>query len=333
MARAGRARHRAGVMLAVAWAAALFGCATPPQTASLRAAWRETPPQTAPARPASVELLAVPFHPQEDYQCGPAALATVLNAAGVAARPDELTPQVYLPGREGSLQVELLAATRRHGLVAYRLAPSLAELLDEVAAGTPVLVLQNLSLPIWPKWHYAVVAGFDRSEEEIVLRSGREARQVLSFSTFERTWARSGRWAMLALPPGRLPANAAEADYVAAAAALEQAGQPAPARIAYSAALARWPGNLAARMGLGNSAYALGDLAGAEAAFRQASQDHPQAWPAFNNLALVLAEQGQREPALLAASEAVRLAGPEDSEARATLAQIRDGAEARNAAP
>lgn len=325
MASPAHARFIAGVLLLLA----LGGCATPPQTASLRQAWHSA----APAQAASVELVAVPFHPQEDYQCGPASLATVFNAAGVAIAPDALTPQVYLPGREGSLQVELLAATRRHGLLAYRLAPSLADLLAEVEAGTPVLVLQNLSLPIWPKWHYAVVVGFDRAEEEIVLRSGQEARQVLSFATFERTWARSGRWAMLALPPGRLPASAEEADYLNAAAALEQTRQPAPARIAYSAALTRWPGSLAARMGQGNSAYALGDLAGAEAAFRQASQDHPQAWAAFNNLALVLVERGQREQALAAAGEAVRLAGPEDREARATLAQIRDGAEARNAPP
>jgi hypothetical protein len=33
-------------------------------------------------------------------------------------------PQVYLPARKGSLQVEMLAAARRHGLVSYQLAPS-----------------------------------------------------------------------------------------------------------------------------------------------------------------------------------------------------------------
>lgn len=307
------ARRRAGVLLVVV----LCGCATPPQTEALR--------QAAPARAGSVELLAVPFHPQDSHQCGPAALATAMNAAGIATIPEQLTPQLYLPGREGSLQVEMLATARRHGLLAYRLAPRLADVLDEVAAGTPVVVLQNLGLASFPVWHYAVVVGFDHGEEEIVLRSGREARQVLSFATFERTWARGGHWAMLALPPERLPATAEEAAHLRAAVALEQTRQPAAAHAAYAAALARWPDNLAARMGLGNSAYALGDLPRAEQAFRQATREHPQAWPAFNNLAMVLAESGRRDEALLAVGEAIRLAGAEDGEARATLEQILAG--------
>ena len=85
----------------------LTGCATP-QVAALLA----RPPATLPAR---VELTGVPFHPQEEYQCGPAALATVLVHAGVATTPDALVPEVYLPARGGSLQAEMLAAARRHG--------------------------------------------------------------------------------------------------------------------------------------------------------------------------------------------------------------------------
>ena len=53
-----------------------------------------------------VELTDTPFFPQEAYQCGPAALATLLNANGVAVSPEQLVPQVYLPERRGSLQVE-----------------------------------------------------------------------------------------------------------------------------------------------------------------------------------------------------------------------------------
>ena len=64
-----------------------------------------------------VQLSSVPFYPQEAYQCGPAALAGVLGAAGVAATPSSLAPQVYLPGRQGSLQLELMAASRRAGRI------------------------------------------------------------------------------------------------------------------------------------------------------------------------------------------------------------------------
>ena len=55
--------------------ALLTGCASlVPQTIALRDAW----PQGVATR---VDLTEVPFFPQQDYQCGPAALATVLVAA------------------------------------------------------------------------------------------------------------------------------------------------------------------------------------------------------------------------------------------------------------
>ena len=101
-----------------------------------------------------VELTETPFFPQEEHQCGPAALATVLNYHQLAVTPAELTPQVYLPEREGSLQIELVAAARRYGMLAYPLRGNLSDLMTEVAAGNPVLVLQNLAFGWLPKWHY-----------------------------------------------------------------------------------------------------------------------------------------------------------------------------------
>ena len=175
----------------------LGGCATPQSQALLKLNSHHLPQQ--------VELVEVPYYPQETHQCGPAALATVLNAGGSQVTPQDLTPEVYLPGREGSLQVEMLAATRRNGLLAYELSPRLEDMLREVAAGTPVVVLQNLGLSWYPVWHYAVVVGYDLEREEIILRSGRERRQLMQLTTFEHTWRRSGYWAMLAMPPDKLP--------------------------------------------------------------------------------------------------------------------------------
>lgn len=291
----------------------LAGCATPQVAALL-----EHPP---PALPERAEITSVPFYPQEDYQCGPATLATALTHAGVATSPEALVPQVYLPEREGSLQAEMLAAARRHGLVAYPLAPRLQDALREIAAGTPVIVLQNLAFNFAPRWHYAVAVGYDLPAEEIVLRSGTTRRLTTTLSNFERTWARSGHWAMLALPPERLPESATEDTYIAAAAALER-GSAAAARRAYATALARWPQNLVARIGLGNSAYAMKDLEAAEAAYRQATREHPQAADAWNNLAQALLETGRKPEALLAAQRAVALGGPRLAQYQATLEAI-----------
>jgi len=87
--------------------------------------------------------------------------------------------------------------------------------------------------------------------------------------------------------------------------------------------LRRWPSSLVGLMGRGNTAYALKDLATAEAAFREASQHHPGAAPAFNNLAHVLAERGKLDDAIVAAEHAVSLGGPQLPSAQATLDGVR----------
>lgn len=295
------------VMLAVAL---LAGCAAPRVSALIA--------QPPAGLPAAAEIAPVPFFAQEDYQCGPAALAAVLRHAGREATPESLVSQVYVPARKGSLQAEMLAAARRHGLVAYVLAPRLEALLGELAAGTPVLVLQNLALDWAPQWHYAVAIGYDLEARSLVLRSGTTRRLAMSLDTFERTWARSGRWAMLALPPGRLPQTGTEVQYLAAVAALERV-VPDAARHGYEAALARWPDSLAAQIGLGNASYALRDLTGAAAAYRRAARTHPESADVWNNLAQALAELGNRDHALAAAHRAVALGGPRLATYRETL--------------
>ncbi|MGD9984266.1 MAG: PA2778 family cysteine peptidase, partial [Porticoccaceae bacterium] len=143
---------------------------------------------------ARIELAQVPFYPQSAYQCGPAALATVLGQAGVVVDPEQLVAAVYLPERKGSLQVELVAAARRYGRVPYPINPDLAGLLDTLRAGHPVLVLQNLAIERWPLWHFAVVIGFDAQRDEFILRSGTTRREVSSATSFLRTWQRAGNW-------------------------------------------------------------------------------------------------------------------------------------------
>lgn len=275
-------------------------------------AWLAPPPQTAalavsppPGLPPRRELDAVPFFPQTPYHCGPAALATVLVHAGFAASPETLGEQVFLPAREGSLQLEMLAGARRAGALATRLPGELGALLQEVAAGQPVVVLQNLGLSFAPRWHYAVLVGYELEAQALLLRSGTVRRERIAFTPFEHTWARSGHWAFAASRPGELPKTAREADAAEAALGFERAN-PAPAARAavYDSVVARWPHNLVARIGQGNARAAQGDWAGAVAAFQQAAERHDSA-AAWHNLGLALWQTGQREAARSAARRAL----------------------------
>lgn len=289
--------------LAALAALLLGGCAavfTPPQTAELLA----RPPQDLPPR---VERDEVPFFPQTRDHCGPAALATALADAGLPADPDRLADAVFLPSRGGSLQLEMLGGARRQGAVATRLPGELEALLREVAAGHAVVVLQNLGLDWLPRWHYAVVVGYDLAERELILRSGGTRREALPLRAFDYTWTRAGRWAVTVLPPDRLAATATEAQAQDAAVGFERAAQPAQAAVAYRTLLTRWPGNLLAGIGLGNSLNAAGDALGAAAAFDAVARRHDSA-VAWINLARLRMAAGDVPGARSAAEQAVRRA-------------------------
>jgi len=305
------ARLTAGAILLLA---GLGGCAgLVPQTMGLRDAW----PQGVAER---AEVRDVPFFAQQEYQCGPAALATVLVHGGTQVSAEDLVARVYLPGREGSLQAEMLAAPRRYGRISYQIAPRFDDLLREVAAGNPVIVLQDLGIGPISNWHYAVVVGFDYPAGELYLRSGVTERLAIPFTIFEHTWKKSGYWAMLVMPPGRLPVSADEGRYVAAIAAMERVGDTEAARLAYAAALQRWPGNVVASIGLANRHYALGELADAELTLRRAFASHRDSVAVINNLAQTLSDLGRNEEALALIGQA---AAPDGSPFAAAVRETR----------
>jgi hypothetical protein len=295
-----------------ACAVVLAGCAQMvPQTVALRTGWPQGVPQT-------LELAQVPFFPQDDYQCGPAALATVLAHSGVAITPEPLVSQVWLPARRGSLQLEMLAAARRYGRVSYVLAPRYPDLLRELAAGHPVLVLQDVGA-VATQWHYAVVNGFDYPSGTVYLRSGTRRRQEMPFTAFERSWMTGGYWAMVALPPDRIPATATEEGWMTAVLAMARVAEPAAAVQAYASALQRWPDNLAAAVGLANQHHTQGDLPRAAAVLRDAQRRHPRSVIVMNNLAQVLSDQGRHSEALAQINQAAADAdSPFAAEVKAT---------------
>ena len=279
----------------------LTACATPLQPVAL-----------APGAPTRAELVDTPFFPDDSHFCGPAALATT---------PAQLVGQVFLPGREGTLQIEMLSGARRQGAVAMVIPGTLAALKQEIDAGHPVVVLQNLGLSWAPSWHYAVVVGYDLDRELLLLRSGPMRRQEMTLRTFGHTWQRSGYWAFVALPPGRLPASVAEPDATRALVAFERNAKPAAAVTAYRAALQRWPHNATLAMGLGNALYASGDLPAAAQVFRDAATTHRLA-AAYNNLARILLQQGRAAEARQQAERGLALGGPLQATLQQTLHDI-----------
>lgn len=269
----------------------------------------------------------MPFFPQTEYQCGPAALATVLAHAGADVDADMLVSEVYVEGLRGSLQAELLGATRRHGFIPYVIAPEPDALLAELAARRPVLVLQNLGVERIPVWHYAVVIGADG--QEVILRSGTEERRIESGSRFLRSWQRGSSWAFVVIAPGELPATATPADYVRALAAAELRLDAAAAERGYEAALARWPDDPLVQFAAAAQRQAAGAQSEALALYRAVLAAEPRHAAARNNLALLLAERGCHADALAEARAALADVAPDDALGAAiadTVAELERGA-------
>jgi tetratricopeptide (TPR) repeat protein len=285
------------------------------------------PPVLAPhlpndGRDTAIELDATPFNPQTAHQCGPAALATVLQSSGVQVTPEDLVSRVYLPKREGSLQTELVAATRTYSRLPYVIQPDLDALLAELRAAHPVLVLQNLGFSFYPLWHYAVVIGYLPDNDAVILRSGDKRRLVMPATRFLRTWKLAGYWGLVVLRPGEFPAQPSPASYLKAAADLEMVGQIRAAALAYAAAASRWPTEATAWLGLGNTHYQENDLKGAEDAFRRAVRVDPASLAGWNNLAEVLAERGCFVAAISTLNSALERADSSDP-LRSQLSQTR----------
>jgi hypothetical protein len=262
-------------------------------------------PFTADAR--AIELESVPFFPQTDYQCGPAALATVLAHSGLAVTADDLVPDVYVEGLRGSLQAELLGATRRHGLIPYLVEPTPAALLAELAAGRPVLVLQNLGLRNAPVWHYAVVVGVDPERDRVILRSGEEQRRIERGRRFMRSWSLAGQWALVTLPPGQMPAGNDAQRYARALADAEALLPPARAMTAWAAAIAHWPDDALVAFAAANQHFAHERFEQAATLYRATIDRDPGHAAAHNNLAHALAAQGCHAAALASAHSALSL--------------------------
>jgi len=170
----------------------LSACQTPPQTQQLFT----NPPAIAKQH----QIAQVPFYPQQDFFCGPTTLAEVANFYGLNTTPDIIAPNTFTPGLQGTLQIEMAAATRQLGLVAYEQRGTLSQLLSLIAEDIPIIVLQNNSISWLPQWHYAVVIGYDLVTQEVILHTGVTAEHRLNIATFERTWQRGNYWMLAMLP-------------------------------------------------------------------------------------------------------------------------------------
>lgn len=259
-----------------------------------------------PTHPNLVRVTGVPFYPQDGFKCGPAAMAMVLDWSGLDIKPPALEGQ-FFPIKDPR---KILPETaNRYGRLAYPVIGT-AAMMDELSAGHPVVIVQNMGVDSAPVWNCAVAIGFDRSQSQILIHGGNQAAKHMSVRLFERLWADSDQWGLVVLRPGELPAAARQPEYLKAAYNLQRAGRYWEAVLAYDSGLALWPDDADTLMGLGSSLYLLGDTRGAADAYRAAAAIAGDGSPASAALAKIAGELGRHEDTIAAADKPVSRATP-----------------------
>ncbi|MCR6662790.1 MAG: PA2778 family cysteine peptidase [Luteimonas sp.] len=166
--------------------------------------------------------------------------------------------------------------------------------------------LQNLWVRTVPRWHYAVLVGSDPARNRVILNSGETRGMTMRAPPFLRTWDWAGRWAMVSLRPGELPANADATRYLGAVADFEAVAGADAAEPAYQAALQAWPRDHRPHLALGNQSHAGGDRVAAARHYRAGlalAHDDPVLG---NNLASTLSDLGCRVEARAAVRHALQ---------------------------
>jgi ABC-type bacteriocin/lantibiotic exporter with double-glycine peptidase domain len=151
------------------------------------------------AGPPARVIEGVPFYAQEDYQCGPASLAGVMNFWGVDVTPEDIAGEIFSGRAKGTLNIDLALFARGRGLEARYFGGTLEDIRDSIDAGYPPIVLVDLGLWLYRKDHFMVVVGY--SEGGLIVNSGREEHKFVPAEDFVRAWEKAGSWTLLVKAP------------------------------------------------------------------------------------------------------------------------------------
>ena len=143
----------------------------------------------------SIIIENVPFFPQEDFQCGPASLAMVLNHRGVHVAPDDIAKEIFSESAGGTLTIDMVLYAQKRGLSAFQYKGSMEELKESIASGYPVIVLVDYGYSLYKRNHYMVVKGYNK--HGVIVNSGRNKDKFIAEKDFLKTWEKTNFWTLI----------------------------------------------------------------------------------------------------------------------------------------
>jgi ABC-type bacteriocin/lantibiotic exporter with double-glycine peptidase domain len=181
-----------GVCALVAGCGGIFQTAGP-ATLTADPAWMVTP---------EVQLT----RQQANWDCGPAALSTLLSRWQERGAPTVDVRKVFERGHGAGVKAgELRTVARTLGLHAFLVKGTVDDLGYELARGRPVLVGLVNYRGKRPVGHYAVVVGLRRDRSRVLLADPGRGWRDITLPAFELEWGPTRHVAMMVFPPTAEP--------------------------------------------------------------------------------------------------------------------------------
>ncbi len=150
--------------------------------------------------PGAVIISNVPFYEQEDFQCGPAALATVVNYWYGKKPGRELLPveriiaDIYSPTARGVLGLDLEIYAGKLGFQVRQYRGSIADIKAQVDRGVPLILLVDFGFLAYQVNHFMVSTGY--TPEGIIFNSGKKENELITDDELTGIWKKTGFWTL-----------------------------------------------------------------------------------------------------------------------------------------
>ncbi len=144
----------------------------------------------------------VPLYTQKRLECGPTALAMVLQYHGIRAEPDDIARELSTKRLGGSLAIDMLLYAKKRGLRATYYRGSIEDLRDKLKRNLPPVIFVDLGVGGVRVGHFMVVTGYDDSRDGVIVHSGKAHPEFIPYKTLERIWKRTGFATLLIEPAG-----------------------------------------------------------------------------------------------------------------------------------
>jgi len=142
----------------------------------------------------------VPFYPQDEYMCGPAALASVMGFYGEPGSMDSVASEVYAARLKGTLPMDLLIYAKEKGFEAKFFRGSMDALKESLVRKEPLILFLNLGYEFYPVGHYVVAVGMDEASKVVYAHSGMKKHERFTMKELERSWSKTGYSTLLVRP-------------------------------------------------------------------------------------------------------------------------------------